>query len=295
MKKTGKFTLVIFSVLLALIFCSSPCFAVSLEGNLLVKLEDENENLINDMKVSVTKIADLNGTDYILSKEFKDSGISIDGIVDSPSEATARDILKYIKKNKIVSVSKTSEYGKAQFENLSEGIWLVFCEDSEKYSFNPYLVFLPFANNGGLNYNVTSTPKLKLNKLDDKSIYVIKKWDDNNNEAKKRPEKITVELKRGEKVVDTVVLNEGNGWAHTFEGQSNEGKYSVNEKMVKNYSVKYSGDSENGFIITNTYNSGKLPQTGQLWWPIGIVLFVGLLFVLLGIIELGARKNEEKK
>ena len=63
---------------------------------------------------------------------------------------------------------------------------------------------------------------------------------------------------------------------------------------MEDYTVQYSGDMENGFIITNSYNGEKLPQTGQYWWPIILISIAGVGFITLGIIELELSKNGKK-
>ena len=105
---------------------------------------------------------------------------------------------------------------------------------------------------------------------------------------------MSVELLNGKKVVSSVELCEENGWAHTFLGIAKNGDYSVREKAVENYKADYSGDETNGFIITNTYAGEKLPQAGQYWWPIILIAVAGLCFIVLGVYEIGAKKNGKK-
>lgn len=281
-------------VLIGLILCLLTCAADTPECKLAVLLENSNKQAIDGITVYITKIADINSLNYYPAAGFEESGISISGIVNNPSAETAINILDFVKKNNIASLMAESLSGKAQFNGLDTGIWLVYCGEDGGYSFNPYIVFLPYAVNGELHYEMSSAPKTDINSPNDKSIYVVKKWEDKNNAAGKRPGAVTVELKHNGSVIASVELNERNGWAYTFSELPDEGSYEVREKEVKDYSAKYSGDSENGFIVTNTYNGEKLPQTGQLWWPIAVVAVVGVLFVLLGIIELGAHKNEKK-
>jgi len=294
LKKIIKAFTSISLILISLVVYSPAYQAAAPECTLTVVLQNNNSEAINGLRVNICKIADISGTDYYPSVDFENSGISIAGLVNDPSEANAKNILEYIKENSISCLSSVSKDGKSEFSKLKMGIWLVYCNNDADYTFNPYIVFLPYSQNGKLYYSLTSTPKAQPNSPNNKIIYVFKKWDDKNNAAKKRPDDITVELKRNGEVTNTVVLNESNGWAYTFTNLPNQGEYVVNEKSVKDYSVKYSGDSENGFIITNTYNGDKLPQTGQLWWPIGIISVAGILFILLGIIELRGRKNAKK-
>ena len=149
--------------------------------------------------------------------------------------------------------------------------------------------------NGKLVYEVSSAPKFEDNKPLTTNILVVKKWDDKNNAAKKRPAAVTIYLLDGETVVSTAELSEATGWSHTFTEVANDGIYSVAERAVANYKADYSGDAENGFIVTNTYSGGKLPQTGQYWWPVILLATAGVCFVILGVYELRVKKNGKEK
>ena len=253
MKKIYKAIILLCMTLCYIFIFSITSIAATSSCNLTIGLVDEDKHLIEGLNVFVCKIADMKDDSYVLTDDFNDSGLSISGIISDSSEANAIDIYKYIKENNIASVSEVSKEGKAVFSSLDQGIWLVYCADDQEYRFNPYFVFLPQIVDGVSNYDVTSKPKIEENSLNNKSIYVIKKWDDNNNSANKRPESISVDLLLNEEVIDTVELSESNGWSHTFKSLVNEGSYTVKERSVENYSAKYSGDSENGFIIINTY------------------------------------------
>jgi hypothetical protein len=269
-----------------------PCFAAGC-GSVAVTLEDKEKNKITGATVHMCQIAELNRTDYYPTEAFEDSGISMSGIINSPDESTAKTLLDYVMEKEIETLSAVSDDGSVLFENLRLGIWLVYCDAASAYVFNPYIVFLPYKTEAGLSYDVESVPKLEENKPNQICIYVMKKWQDKDNAAKRRPDSVCVDLLEGEAIVDTVELSNANGWAHTFEGLAKDGSYSVQEKEVKDYTAQYSGDEENGFVITNTYVGGKLPQTGQYWWPIAIMGIAGICFILLAVIEFGAKKDEE--
>ncbi len=103
------------------------------------------------------------------------------------------------------------------------------------------------------------------------NITITKKWEDNDNKAKKRPTTITVNLKNGESIVGTVVLSESNNWTDTIkdlplkDAQGNEINYTVDEASVPGYTTTIAGDKTNGFTITNTYEE-------QVSNPIKIVI-----------------------
>lgn len=198
--------------------CSALCVDAVSDCKLTVKLYDENKHEINGMSVSICKIADIHGTDYIPTDAFADSGISISEIVKHPTEEAAIAVCQYVKKNHIQSKTVSSKKGEALFETLDRAIWLVYCEEEQEYKFNPYFVFLPQTINGKVQYEVCAEPKVEHNKKEEPNNDVIKDEESSN---------------------------------------------------------------------------GKLPQTGQLWWPILMLVIAGGCFVTLGVMNLRNKKNEE--
>lgn len=91
-----------------------------------------------------------------------------------------------------------------------------------------------------------------------KTISVEKIWEDGNDEAKKRPDSITVKLlANGEDTGKRLVLSAKDNWKGSFYGldYTKDGKtieYTVAEIGVKDYESKVSGSDKSGYIITNT-------------------------------------------
>ena len=89
---------------------------------------------------------------------------------------------------------------------------------------------------------------------------VLKKWEDNNNEAKARPARVTVRLYNDDGYVGKVELNQDNKWQYTFENlpkvmaNGAEYTYYIREAAVSSYQATYD-DAENGtfLTVTNTY------------------------------------------
>ena len=299
MRKILKTFFVLLLMLGFVVGSAIPCFANTDSGTITVVLQDKEKNKISGAKVHLCQIAQLNDTGYQPTLSFEASGISIASIFENPTAAAAKSVTDYIKQNNIKVLSKVSKNGEASFEGLSLGVFVVYPQENSKYTFNPYIVLLPYTANGTPSYKVSSAPKVEITEPGKFNIYVMKKWDDNNNAAKKRPDSIKVNLIKGKKIIASAKLSEANGWAYTFSNLSKKGKYSVKEKQVKNYKADYSGDATNGFVITNTYKAqqteGSLPQTGQYWWPIILMAIAGTCFVLLGVYEMGVKKNGKKK
>lgn len=91
-----------------------------------------------------------------------------------------------------------------------------------------------------------------------KTVSVEKIWEDGNDEAKKRPDSITVKLlANGEDTGKRLVLSAKDNWKGSFygldytkDGQTIE--YTVAEIGVKDYESAVSGSDKSGYIITNT-------------------------------------------
>ena len=121
-------------------------------------------------------------------------------------------------------------------------------------------------------------------------------------------------------VEDTVLLNEQNNWQYKWNNLDKNHSWFVAEINVPTkYTVSYAG-SEKTIIITNTYEGEKttvpsdsttvttvpsdrtqtttkpdeLIQTGQLNWPIPILLIAGLLFISIGwaLVNLSSKDEE---
>ena len=97
------------------------------------------------------------------------------------------------------------------------------------------------------------------------SAKVMKVWDDAENQDGKRPESISVTLKAGDTVVETVTLNEANSWTYEKKdldkyagGKEIEYTWTEDEsKLPEGYSLKSSEKAGLITTITNTYEPEK--------------------------------------
>ena len=107
----------------------------------------------------------------------------------------------------------------------------------------------------------TITVKDKLNKV---SVSVTKKWVGKGGTAAK------IHLYAGDTEVDSVTLNTGNNWKHTFAGlekykDGKEIKYTIKEDAIANYKTDISGDAASGFTVKNT-NTEKITVPVEKKW-----------------------------
>ena len=174
-------------------------------------------------------------------------------------------------------------------------------------------------------YQVTAVLKFEKNdksgKPEETKIHVLKVWKQDQEEE--RPDSIVVELLQTDvegntTVADRQTLTKENQWSYTWKNLSTLMRWSVSEAEVPNgYTVAVTREG-NTVVLTNTAKkpgksdgevnppskkptdkttnktSDKLPQTGQLWWPVLVLLFAGAICLLVGRV-LRDRKEEKNR
>ena len=122
---------------------------------------------------------------------------------------------------------------------------------------------------------------------------VIKIWKDDCHKDR-RPKSITINLICDGGVYDTITLPHNGTWSYTWKNLETNHQWTVTENRENGYQKPDVQQEGNIFIVTNTCNQpakptepGKptLPQTGQLWWPVPVLIAAGLLFVVIGLIR----------
>lgn len=206
-------------------------------------------------------------------------------------------------------------------KKMRPGLYLVLAQlhtDSGRiYHVQPTLVQLPAPNadNTGWIYDLEIKPKYDawpdVPNPDPLTRKVLKVW--KNTENVDLPDEITVHLLQDGDVFDTVRLNAENLWRHTWDELDTLHHWTVVEEPLDDYSVTVSREGVT-FVVTNTYDpdepgpttkpddvptptpkptsppgskppGSKLPQTGQLWWPVPMLASAGLLLIVIGLIR----------
>lgn len=241
---------------------------------------------ISNMQVSLYRVADEN---YNLVDSFSHYSIDLKQDVQGAANALENRILMDgIEADACVT---SDSVGNASFTGLESGIYLVVgkevFQDGVFYMPQVSLVSLSGDLSVDLKYETSDKPS---------RIHVLKVWKKDNK--KSRPKSIEVCLLRSDGiVVDKVVLNSDNQWSTTWDNLSTLYTYRVMETTVPSGYKESCIREKDTIVLTNTGNftdkvekkDEVLPNSGQLWWPVPVLLFVG--FVLFG---LGRHlKNEE--
>ena len=139
----------------------------------------------------------------------------------------------------------------------------------------------------GTAYILTNTYITEPEPID---VEVLKIWKDEGHENE-RPKKITAALLRDGVVYETVALHAENGWSYQWHALDPSYTWTVKEQTVLDKYTSSAVRDGDVFIITNTYS--VIPQTGQLWWPVPILLAFGLGMIVIGLIRRRGLHNEE--
>lgn len=216
-------------------------------------------------------------------------------------------------------------------KSLQSGLYLVSAKHHTQngyyYDFSPFMVIL----SGSTSLDSVVKVNAKFDSEPEPTVpttvtrKVLKVWDDDGHKSE-RPKSITVKLLKNGVVYDTVVLSAKNNWRYTWTGLSSGSKWNIVENENENYTVDVTREGVT-FIVTNTYIEEtpdpvkpsekppenidtsdnpappqevespeipphSLPQTGQLWWPVPLLMAIGLTFILIGLIRRRGRTDD---
>lgn len=254
-----------------------------------------------DVMFRIYRVAEVSdAAQYTLTGEF--AGYPVD--LTSPGSETWRTLANtlngYVERDKIspLAENKTDADGNLTFAGLQTGLYLVIGEEFEsgdyRYAPTAFLLNLPdLTTSDEWEYHPVVQPKQE-QEVKRTQYRAVKLWKDAGHE-KQRPKQITAQLLKDGVIYDEKVLNAANGWQYTWSDLEVTSRWTVTEKEVgKGYTVSV-GKEGSTFLITNTYKSAKpenpggntpskLPQTGQLWWPVAICAGIGVLCVILGLV-----------
>ena len=108
-------------------------------------------------------------------------------------------------------------------------------------------------NQAALGGGIGANGGIVIGKDEKCQIPVEKIWDHGTNPEPSRPAAVTVNLKNGETVIDSMTLTADCDWKGVFTELPVGGNYSVEEDAVPRYATEVSGNANDGFVIKNTF------------------------------------------
>lgn len=111
-----------------------------------------------------------------------------------------------------------------------------------------------------------------------------------------RPKSITIELLNNGQKTAEAKLSKQNKWTYTFENLPENGTWTVQEQKVEGYkgevlAMEWVKDHYEVTIVNTA--DGVLVQTGQLKWPVPVMLVIGCSLVLVGYVMTRDKKKTE--
>ena len=200
----------------------------------------------------------------------------------------------------------TNSDGVAVFTDIPMGLYLVPGSTIRKngyvYSTSPFFVMLPEQDLSSNTWNYDVVANAKPGQEPAKEDYeVIKVWKDDCHKDQ-RPQSITINLICDGEVYDTITLPHNGAWRYTWEDLETNHQWTVTEETVDGYRPPGIRQEANTIHITDTCSTPtpppqpdkpSLPQTGQLWWPVPVLIAVGMLLVVIGLVRRRGTMHED--
>lgn len=231
--------------------------------------------------------------------------LDIQGKNDQRWQEAAAELERYLLSHPELAATdsaRTDGRGIAAFPSgeaqLPQGLYLVrsvhHTQDHHVYSTAPFFVMLPTRDRNRWDYSVQTWAKPE-QREEQICLRVMKEWEDKYWENQ-RPDKIRVNLYQDDWLYDSVILPQNGKWTYQWGGLDAAHSWWVEESAVPGYTTQVVRKG-NTFYITNTYvqpgtQDPTLPQTGQLWWPVPVLLAFGLLLMILGLLKKGRKLDE---
>lgn len=260
-------------------------------GTIELTLKESTEQTpIKDLEITIIEIASATSENHNLVFTYHENieNCEVD-LSNLSNEDSVYELEKCIKNIELPTQTKlTDTEGKVLFDELRLGIYLVkqTNELNEYSNIDSFLVMIPKVEDNTWDYDIKAKPKTDIIRVMD--ITVEKIWNNSSN-LETHPDSVTIELYKGQELIDTINLNEENNWTYTWNRIPKSDGYSVKEKNVPiGYTDTYRQEN-NKFIVTNTKT---LVQTGINIIAIELLSILGILLILVGLIITKRKKYE---
>ena len=159
-------------ILLTVLFCR-PVYGAATDkpdpgrtGSISVTMRDEEHTAVGGGTLTLYTVAEFrqeNGQYFwVYTEEFKNCGLKLEHLSDASS---AKTLQGYAQAQHLQGVqTEISPEGELIFEDLGLSLYLIVQEDAADsyYPINPFVVSVPFQENGQWEYEVDASPKMEL-------------------------------------------------------------------------------------------------------------------------------------
>ncbi len=248
------------SLLLAVLLCctsltafaaaDTPSLDLSKKGSISLQLySEENDAPVKDGTLALYQVADLYLENGNMAYENTAEFSSITSALDAEDSELAAELAAYVSSNGIEGTyAEIASDGSVAFTELPLGMYLIIQTEQSTgyYAIEPFLVTVPMAGENSWVYDVDASPKTEIAVQPETPETPAGSSETPAESEKKESEENAAALVTGEET------SSGSG-----TGTSAEGAETL---------------------------ASSLPQTGQLYWPIPILLGVGIALIVFGTI-----------
>lgn len=212
--------------------------------------------------------------------------------------------------------------GNVTFSNLENGLYLAVGKELYKNGmfFTSTASFIEV--NSAVEENITAYPKISIQmilpntSLEEAERFTVKKvWRNNSDQPVDRSVVIKADIYCDNEFYESIELSEKNNWKYQWITEEFHEWFVVEREIPDDYTVAYKSN-ETQYLIVNTLiktsndinkqttttltdnttvttthttattvtttTISKLPQTGQLWWPVPLMALSGLVLIGIG-------------
>lgn len=280
----------ILSLLLTVLMTLSLAIAVfavpdlSKTGTIRIYLTDSDDRPVSGGTLTIYKVGNVYADDadfsFVLTDDFAGSGESLENV---GSASLAKRLANYADKYRLTCTTKTIGLdGRVVFDELEPGLYLLVQYNAADgyYLLDPFLVSIPQFIGDEYIYDVDAGPKVEAESKPGQNP--PKETESGETEPK--------ETKPGE----TKPNESKPGESEPSETKPNETKPKETEPEEIETGRNEPDETVPGKPDT-TPEEPKLPQTGQLKWPIPILVVTGLVFFLIGWVLCFRKKDTDEK
>lgn len=115
----------------------------------------------SNVKIRCQKVAEIEHGEYVLIKDYEDTGVDLNAVENSNDLKNAAEQL-LLKVGEGTNANVTDESGTVTFKDLEVGVYLISAEDTKNYdTVEPSLIAVPTWNDsdGEMQYDVVIEPK----------------------------------------------------------------------------------------------------------------------------------------
>ena len=305
--KYKKISVLFSAVVIFILSCFSVAAKTNTSATMTLICKKDN-TILTGMNWDIYYIGQRTENTYTLEGAFADYPVSIDATSTDSMVNAAATLENYAVVDHIpyTNAGIIDADGYLKFTGLASGLYLVsgnvFNQGVVFYQPTPVLVEINLEFEKP-DIDLIVYPKIKyalLSEIDMNNI-VKKLWID----SKETHEPIDVDIYKNGDFYESVTLSEENKWSYNWTA-TEYAQWRVREvNAPPEYSVNYKSDNGK-FIIENTFHGVEpttvvtttapptvLPQTGQMWWPVFVLGFGGIILIIIGLSVKGKKRSKK--